>query len=102
MINQMLEEAVVGNYTSFAELFKKELNERLHEAIEGKKKSIVDATHNVCESCEDEELEDTIDEGKKKAKKDHDGDGKIETSTQEFMGSRDKAIKAAIASRGGN
>ena len=38
----------------------------------------------------------------KKAKKDHDGDGKIETGSQEFMGSRDKAIKAAIAARKGN
>ena len=32
----------------------------------------------------------------KMAKKDHDGDGKIETSTAEYMGSRDKAIKKAM------
>ena len=31
----------------------------------------------------------------KMAKKDHDGDGKVETSTAEYMGSRDKAIKKA-------
>lgn len=31
----------------------------------------------------------------KLAKKDHDGDGKVETSTAEYMGSRDKAIKKA-------
>jgi len=45
-----------------------------------------------------------LDEKKKdkKAKKDHDGDGKIETGTQEWRGSVDKAIKQAIASRGGN
>jgi len=45
-----------------------------------------------------------LDEKKKdkKAKKDHDGDGKIETGTQEWRGSVDKAIKKAIASRGGN
>ena len=36
------------------------------------------------------------DEGKK-AKKDYDGDGKVETSTQEWKGSRDKAIKKAMA-----
>ena len=30
------------------------------------------------------------------AKKDHDGDGKVETSTSEYMGSRDKAIKKAM------
>ena len=31
----------------------------------------------------------------KKAKKDYDGDGKIETSSEEYLGSRDKAIKKA-------
>ena len=47
---------------------------------------------------------ENLDEKKKnkKAKKDHDGDGKIETGTQEWRGSVDKAIKKAIASRGGN
>lgn len=37
-----------------------------------------------------------VDEAAKMAKKDHDGDGKIETSTAEYMGSRDKAIKKAM------
>jgi hypothetical protein len=32
----------------------------------------------------------------KMAKKDHDGDGKVETSTAEYMGSRNKAIKKAM------
>lgn len=40
--------------------------------------------------------------GEKLASKDHDGDGKIETGSQEFLGSRDKAIKAAMAARRGN
>lgn len=31
-----------------------------------------------------------------KADKDHDGDGEVETSSQEYLGSRDKAIKAAM------
>jgi hypothetical protein len=35
----------------------------------------------------------------KKAKKDYDGDGKLESSTAEWKGSRSKAIKAAIAKR---
>jgi hypothetical protein len=35
----------------------------------------------------------------KMAKKDYDGDGKIESSTDEWKGSRSKAIKAAIAKR---
>ena len=33
----------------------------------------------------------------KKAKKDYDGDGKIESGTDEYMGSKDKAIKKAMA-----
>lgn len=35
----------------------------------------------------------------KKAKKDYDGDGKLESSTAEWKGSRSKAIKAAMAKR---
>lgn len=33
----------------------------------------------------------------KKAKKDYDGDGKIESPKDEYMGSRDKAIKKAMS-----
>ena len=36
----------------------------------------------------------------KKADKDYDGDGKIESGTDEYMGSRDKAIKKAMAKKG--
>lgn len=35
----------------------------------------------------------------KKAKKDYDGDGKIETPKDEYMGSKDKAIKKAMAKK---
>ena len=35
----------------------------------------------------------------KKAKKDYDGDGKVESGTAEYMGSRDKAIKKAMKKR---
>ena len=35
----------------------------------------------------------------KMAKKDYDGDGKVETGTQEYMGSRDKAIKKAMGKK---
>jgi hypothetical protein len=42
--------------------------------------------------------EDTYDKtGGKKAKKDYDGDGKVESGTAEYMGSRDKAIKKSMA-----
>ena len=58
MIDRIVEEAIIGNYTNFAELFKQELNSRLHEAIEDKKQSVIDSTHNMCESCEDEDIEE--------------------------------------------
>ena len=45
--------------------------------------------------------ESEIEEGKKMAKKDYDGDGKIESGTDEYMGSRDKAIKKAMAKKKG-
>ena len=35
----------------------------------------------------------------KKAKKDYDGDGEIESGTEEYMGSRDKAIKKAMGKK---
>lgn len=35
----------------------------------------------------------------KKAKRDYDGDGKIESGTEEYMGSRDKAIKKAMGKK---
>jgi hypothetical protein len=36
---------------------------------------------------------------KKKAKKDYDGDGKVESPSKEYMGSKDKAIKTAKAKK---
>ena len=45
-----------------------------------------------------EELRKPYLEGKM-AKKDYDGDGKIESGTQEYMGSRDKAIKKAMGKK---
>jgi len=37
----------------------------------------------------------------KKAAKDYDGDGEVESGTEEYFGSRDKAIKKAIAKKKG-
>ena len=46
-----------------------------------------------------EELEEKKEEKKKSkmADKDYDGDGEVESSTDEYMGSKDKAIKKAMA-----
>lgn len=36
---------------------------------------------------------------KKKANKDYDGDGKVESGSEEYLGSRDKAIKKAMGKK---
>ena len=38
----------------------------------------------------------------KKAAKDYDGDGKVESGTDEYMGSKDKAIKKAMGKKVGH
>ena len=40
-----------------------------------------------------------INEASKKAAKDYDGDGKVESGTKEYLGSRSNAIKAAMAKK---
>lgn len=40
-----------------------------------------------------------LEEGEKMAKKDYDKDGKVETGSQEYLGSRDKAIKKAMGKK---
>ena len=40
-----------------------------------------------------------INEASKKAAKDYDGDGKIESGTKEYLDSKSNAIEAAIAKR---
>ena len=42
---------------------------------------------------------DVVELEEKMAKKDYDGDGKIESGTDEYMGSRDKAIKKAMGKK---
>ena len=42
------------------------------------------------------EVPNCVKEGEKKAKKDYDGDGKIESGKAEYFGSKDKAIKKAM------
>ena len=43
-----------------------------------------------------DEYERKLEEAEKKAKKDYDGDGKVESGKEEYFGSRDKAIKKAM------
>ena len=48
----------------------------------------------------DDELSAEVKTESKKAKKDYDGDGKIESGKDEYFGSRDKAIKKAMGKKG--
>jgi hypothetical protein len=41
------------------------------------------------------ELDQPVQESDKQASKDYDGDGEVESGKDEYMGSRDKAIKKA-------
>jgi len=82
-----LDEAVVELNNTYQEMFEATLEyfevSNIRDLPEEKKKEFFATV--------DEALEEA-----KMAKKDHDGDGKIETSTAEYMGSRDKAIKKAM------
>ena len=111
MNKQIVEEALDGNFTNFAELFKEELNIRLHEALEAKKQSVIDSAHNVCESCDpDEDIEDFEEEygddlmkegldavGKEDSDVDNDGDS---DSSDRYLKKRRKAIGKAMKKEG--
>ena len=76
-----------------------ELNKSYHEMFEAALEYY--EVSNIRDLPEEKKAEffkvvDVALEEAKMAKKDHDGDGKIETSTAEYMGSRDKAIKKAM------
>jgi hypothetical protein len=45
------------------------------------------------------ELDQPVTEAEKKADKDYDGDGKVETGEEEYKGSKDKAIKKAMSDK---
>jgi hypothetical protein len=56
---------------------------------------------NLCEQLQERInlLEAKAKKKKKMAKKDYDGDGTVESSTDEWKGSRDNAIKKAMSER---
>ena len=56
-------------------------------------------TYNRCVKAHFSDWRAEMDLQEKKAKKDYDGDGKIESGTDEYMGSRDKAIKKAMGKK---
>ena len=56
-------------------------------------------TYNRCVKAHFSDWRAEMDLQEKKAKKDYDGDGKIESGKDEYMGSRDKAIKKAMGKK---
>lgn len=66
------------------------------ESVETKEDSLAQAVNKLFA-----EYQQFVNEGKsdKKAKKDYDGDGEVESGKDEYMGSRDKAIKKAMAKK---
>ena len=56
-------------------------------------------TYNRCVKAHFSDWRADMDLQEKKAKKDYDGDGKIESGKDEYMGSRDKAIKKAMGKK---
>lgn len=93
--SDLVRNLMLNNYIDAKGAFDDIMNEKVFDALENITLGITDTIFNdgMCESCEDD-----IEEAKM-ADKDYDGDGKIETGTQEWKGSRDKAIKKAMATR---
>ena len=93
--SDLVRNLMLNNYIDAQDAFNDIMNEKVFGALENITLGITDTIFNdgMCESCE-EDIEEA-----KMADKDYDGDGKVETGTQEWKGSRDKAIKKAMATR---
>lgn len=75
--------------TDLNKLYQDKFNEALEEFGVSTIRDLPESKKKEFFACIDEKM----------AKKDHDGDGKIETKKQEYFGSRDKAIKKAMAQK---
>lgn len=93
--NDLIRNLMLNNYMGAQDAFEDIMSEKVFDALDNITLGITDAMFNddVCEQCE-EDIEEA-----KMADKDYDGDGKVETGTAEWKGSRDKAIKKAMATR---
>lgn len=61
MNEKMIEAAIEGNFTEFSDMLQEELNRRVHELIESRIQDVTDATWNVCESCDEDDVWDDED-----------------------------------------
>lgn len=78
---QIIESLQSGDLYSAQKLINEALMIKMGEALEEKLVNFAPSVFNEA----------------KKARKDYDGDGKLESSSAEFLGSRDKAIKKSMA-----
>lgn len=93
--NDLIRNLMLNNYIEAQSAFEDIMIEKASDALDAISVGITDAMFNddICEEC-DEDIEES-----KMADKDYDGDGKVETGTAEWKGSRDKAIKKNMATR---
>lgn len=82
-----------SNKSSFVKKYGKDAEKVMYGSATEKAKELAETKENRLRKMIEDALKYGISE--KKAKKDYDGDGKIESSTEEYKGSRDKAIKKA-------
>jgi len=87
------EKIIDSLFNNDLETFRNEVRSALYvkagEYMNSAKETVANAVFNGAENVQEAKL----------ASKDYDGDGKVETSTAEWEGSRDKAIKASMAQR---
>tara|TARA_R100000951_G_scaffold19782_1_gene16682 strand:- start:1585 stop:2103 length:519 start_codon:yes stop_codon:yes gene_type:complete len=107
-INRIIEGLIEENPSEVKQAIEDTLMSKLADRLEIAREEIASAILDEKKKEEEDEKEEEKDEDEdedeevkeaKKAKQDYDGDGTIETGSQEFMGSRDKAIKKAMSSR---
>lgn len=83
------------------EISKKEREKEVNENLEKINNTMSDLNKELIESliARIELLEKKLKKSDKKANKDYDGDGKIESGSEEYLGSRDRAIKKAMGKK---
>ena len=91
------EDIVMGmkkNKSSLVKKYGKEAERVMYGSATKKAKELAETKENKLKKMIEDALMKGISE--KKAKKDYDGDGKIESSSEEYKGSRDRAIKKTM------
>ena len=95
MPKDLIQNIMMNNFIGANDSFDEVMNDKVSNALADLEVGLTNAMFNEddCDECDAEEVDEEL------ADKDYDGDGKIETGSKEYIGSRDRAIKAAIAKR---